>query len=95
MSAIWVISDSKEVEGSFSNLLGIPFSLYGPKRFAMLSVLRFPIDSFPWPSWTWPLRGGREWMRGMRHRVPVNLLRAPRLGTAVEAMRLGAADVCR
>jgi transcriptional regulator with PAS, ATPase and Fis domain len=39
------------------------------------------------------IEGWREWMRGMRHRVPVICFAPPDLGTAVEAMRLGAADV--
>ncbi len=92
MSAIWVISDSKEVEVIFQSS-GIPFSLYGPKDLAMLSGVRFPIDSFPMAFLDMAIEGWREWMRGMRHRVPVICFAPPDLGTAVEAMRLGAADV--
>src|ERR1700690_2274189 len=92
MLAIWVISDSKEVEAIFQSS-GIPFSLYGPKDLAMLSGVRFPIDSFPLAFLDMTIDGWREWMKGTRHRVPVICFAPPDLGTAVEAMRLGAADV--
>jgi transcriptional regulator with PAS, ATPase and Fis domain len=92
MSVIWAITDSKEIETIFQSS-GIPFLMYGPKNLPIFSEERFPSEGLPLAFLDLALDGWREWLMGMRHRVPVICFSPPDLGTAVAAMRLGAADV--
>ncbi|HMK56751.1 MAG TPA: sigma-54 dependent transcriptional regulator [Dissulfurispiraceae bacterium] len=92
MSAIWLITESREIEAIFQ-ASGISFSLQGPKDLAILSGVRIPVDGFPLAFMDLSLDGWREWLKGLRHRMPVIAFSPSTMSTAIEAMRLGATDV--
>ncbi len=92
MSAIWVITDSTEIEQVFESS-GIPCSFCGTKDLAVLSGIRLPVEMFQLAFLDLSADGWREWIEELRHQMPIVCFSAADIGTAVEAMRLGAADV--
>lgn len=92
MSDILVVTGSSEIEQIFQSS-GDHFSFQSPRDHSTFSGPNFPADKFYMALIDLSVDVWKEWIDGLRHRVPILGFSAPDIGTAVMAMRLGAADV--